>query len=407
MKKKIIIALVVLIVIVIIIANIKGSRKKVNVYTYKIKIGDVISYVSAPGHIISKNEVNISSQVMGKLIKIKYEEGDNVKKGDILATLDDFDERMTLKKAKSAYLAQKASVEYKRVIFEKQKVLFKKNFTSEESYQAQKLDYENALHILSQSEAQYKIAKKNLEYTRIISPINGTIIDKKVKEGETVIIGTMNNPGTVLFKVADLDNMQMKAMFDESDIPDIIKGMKARIVVDPMPEDTFKAVVSDIASAGDIIGAGTSGEITNFEVKADIINPSKKIKSGMGGNIDIISKLVKDVINVPLTAIQKRKIDDKLEKGIFILNNDKVHFKTVEVGITGENDIEIISGLNEGEIVIVGPYSSLKNLKDGDAVKVDEKKKEKGGKKKVSKEDISSDKKEENESDNRHHKKGE
>ncbi len=405
MKKKIIIALIILVVIIIIIANIKGSRKKVNVYTHKTEIGDVISYVSAPGHIISKNEVNISSQVMGKLIEIKYEEGDKVKKGDTLAILDDFDARMTLKKAKSGYMAQKASVEYKRAVFEKQKILFKKNFTSEESYQAQKLDCENALHLLSQSEAQYESAKKNLEHTRIISPINGTIIDKKVKEGETVIIGTMNNPGTVLFKVADLDNMQMEAMFDESDIPDIKKEMKARIVVDPIPEDTFEAIVSDIASAGDIIGSGTSGEITNFEVKADIINPSQKIKSGMGGNLDIISKSVEDVIKVPLTAIQKRKIDDKFEKGIFILNNGKVHFKTVEEGITGENDVEIISGLNEGEIVIIGPYSSMKNLKDGDIVKVDKKKEGKRGKKKVGKEDISSDQKE-NESDNKHYKNG-
>ncbi|RKX68874.1 hypothetical protein DRP43_05030, partial [candidate division TA06 bacterium] len=112
------------------------------------------------------------------------------------------------------------------------------------------------------------------------------------------------------------------------------------------------------------------------------------------------------VIKVPLTAIQKRKVDDKFEKGIFVLNNSNVHFKTVEVGITGENDVEIISGLDEGEIVIVGPYSSLKNLKDGDAVKVDEKKRKNRGEKEVNKKDISSDQKE-NELDNKHHKKGE
>lgn len=370
MKKFVIIGIVILVVVLIIIGNIVGGNKGVNVYTNKVARGNIISYVSAPGNIISKNQVNISSQVMGKVVKINVEEGDRVRKGDTLAILDDFDAKMNLQNAKSAYMSQKASYEYKKSVFEKQKSLYEKGYISEDKFRGEKLDYENAYNSMVQLESQYKKARKNLEYTRIISPINGTVISVKVKEGETVIIGTMNNPGTVLFTVADLEHMQMDALFDESDIPDIRKGMKARVVVAPLPDDTFKAVVTEVASAGKVVNLGTREEVVNFEVKADIIGNSKGIKNGMGGNIDIITKQKKDVLKIPLTAIQKRLINGKFTRGVFIYKNEKAHFKQVKTGISGEDDIEVTDGLKEGDIIISGPYSKLRKLKDGDRVKL-------------------------------------
>ncbi|NIA23322.1 MAG: HlyD family efflux transporter periplasmic adaptor subunit, partial [Proteobacteria bacterium] len=208
-----------------------------------------------------------------------------------------------------------------------------------------------------------------------------TVISVKVKEGETVIIGTMNNPGTVLFTVADLEHMQMDALFDESDIPDIKVGMKSRVVVDPLPDDTFKAVVTEVASAGKVVNIGTREEVVNFEVKADIIGDSKGIKNGMGGNIDIITKQKEDILKIPLTAIQKRLINGKFTKGVFLYKNGKALFKQVETGISGEDDIEVKDGLQEGDIIISGPYSKLRKLKDGDRVKLMKREKKHGTRK--------------------------
>ena len=381
MKKYIIIGAVVIVVVLIIIGNIVGGNKGINVYTSPVEKGKILSFVSAPGNIISRNQVNISSQVMGKITKINIIEGARVKKGDTLAILDDFDARMNLQNAKSAYLSQKATYEYKKKIFGKKKALFEKGYISEDKFMGDKLDYENTYNSMIQLEAQYKRAEKNLEYTRIISPINGTVISVNVKEGETVIVGTMNNPGTVLFTVADLDHMQMDAFFDESDIPDIKTGMRARIVVDPLPDDTFRAVVSEVASAGQVVMKGTREEVVNFEVKADIIGNSKGIKNGMGGNIDIITKQKNDVLKIPLTAIQRRMIDGKFKKGVFLYKNGKAVFRFIKTGVSGEDDIEVVKGLNEGDTVISGPYSNLRKLKNGDRVKLMERKKTHSSKK--------------------------
>jgi len=359
MKKKVIITTVVVgIIIILIIANL-ASSSGLQVQVEKVKRGVVKNIVSAPGTVESPNEVNISSDVMGKLVKLYVEEGDTVKEGNLLAKLDDTEARANYEKAKSFYESQKANYQQKKEEFQRKKVLYEKGLISKKEFDDAKTALLLAENSLKQAESDVVSAKDRLDKYTIKSPISGIVTQVKVKEGENVITGTMNNPGTVLLTITNIRQMDMVADVDESEIPLVNVGDTAEISIDAFPDTVFMGIVYNITGK-----PRSTGESVSFPVRIEILNPPEDIFPGMSGDCDIVVEKKTNVLRIPIQALVSRKKKD----GVFIVKDGKAVFTPVKKGMVGERYVEILEGVKEGDPVIIGPFKAIKEIKDGQRV---------------------------------------
>ncbi len=221
----------------------------------------------------------------------------------------------------------------------------------------------------------------NLSKTTFSAPIDGIITSLRVEEGEVAIIGTMNNPGTVLMTIADLSIMEVEVEVDETDVVNVRLGQKAEVHVDALPDQTIAGQVTEVGSSAlQKLGAVSSSteESKDFKVVVTLDNPPSSLKPGLSASADIISAKKTGVLAIPISALvlQEKKAQDKgrqeknEEEGVFVVNKEgRVSFKPVRKGITGDLNIEIVSGLEEGQEVVVGPYSALRQLKEGTLIK--------------------------------------
>jgi len=357
-KKWIIIGILAFVIILIVVFNVRG-KGAMQVEIEIVKKADVEKTVSSTGKITSAEEVNISSDIMGKLVKLYVKEGENVKRGDILAKLDDTDARANYEKSLSYYESQKTNYNTKKSDFERKKVLFEKNLISKKEYEDAESSLLVAENNLKQAEADVISSKYRLEKCTIVSPIDGIVTKIKVKEGENVITGTMNNPGTVLFVLSNINDIDLVADVNESEVPLISIGDSVRIDVDAFPDRKFNGYVYDISKYP---STSTTGVVT-YPVKIRIIDKDVKFYPGMTGNCEIIVEKKRETINVPLRALVKKK-----ENGVFVYKKGIARFTKVKTGLMGDLNVEIIDGLNEGDTIITGPFKILKELKDGQRV---------------------------------------
>ncbi len=371
MKKKIMIGVGILIVILIIIVmNVKFKGKTLVVKTEKVKIGKIETVVSAPGRVTPKNEVNISSDIMGKLIKLNVREGDKVKRGKVVAQLERTREEAAVEVTRSSLLSAEVSYELKQSTFERTKKLYEKSLISNEEFEVGRTELRMAELTVEERRASLKNARENLDKTIIRSPINGIVTWLNVEEGETVVTGTMNNPGTVLMVLSDMSQMEVECEVDESDIVDLEIGVTTDINVDAFGDTVFSGHLIEISNAGRSYGTGTQEEVTNFEVKVSFDNTDSRLRPGMSASVDIIVSQRDSVLKVPIQSVVERGKEEKKKEGVFLVTEGKVHFRKVKTGISSETEIEITEGLEKDDEVVSGSYSVLSNLKDGDNVKV-------------------------------------
>ena len=370
MKKKAIIGLsVVVVLIVIILVNVKFKGNEIYVKAEKVKKGTIKAIVSAPGRVTPKNKVNISSDIMGKLIKLNVKEGDKVKAGQILAELERSREEAAMESARSALKSAEANYNMKKSNFERRKTLYSKSLISKETFEADKTDLEMAKLAVEERKANLKQALENLYKTEIRSPIDGVVTKLNVEEGETVVTGTMNNPGTVLMTISDLSKMQVECDVDESDVVNIEIGQPAEITVDAIEDTIFNGKVVEVSNSGKTLYSGTQEEVTNFEIKVAFNKTDKRLRPGMSSTVDIITASKDSALKVPIQAVVEREIDNDKKTGVFIIKDGEAHFTPVETGIASETEMEITKGLKGTELVVTGSYSVLSTLKDGDNVK--------------------------------------
>jgi HlyD family secretion protein len=382
MKKKVIIGVsIVVVILIIIILNVKFKGNVVSVKVDSVRRGEVKSVVSAPGRISPENEVNISSDIMGKLVKLNIEDGDRVKKGQIVAELDRTREEAAVEIARSSLRSAEASFEMKSSSFERRQKLYEKQLISKEEFEAGNTEYKMAKLAVDERRASLKNALDNLEKTIIRSPLDGVVTRLNVEEGEIVVTGTMNNPGTVLMVLSDLAHMEVECDVDESDIVELELNQVAEIEVDAFGDTIFNGHVVEISNAGKTLYSGSQEEVTNFLVKVAFDSTDSRLRPGMSSSVDIVTALEESTLMVPIQCVVERgedeDEDEQKETGVFVVEKEKAVFKNVETGVSSETDIEIIEGVEEGEMVISGPYSILSKLNDGDNVKVKETPKEK------------------------------
>jgi len=256
-----------------------------------------------------------------------------------------------------------------------------------------------------QAAASLDQAEYNLSKTTINSPMNGVVTSLNAEVGEIVMIGTMNNPGTVIMAVSDMSEIETEVEVDETDIAGVKLGQEAKIEIDAYPDTVFKGKVTEIGHSARISGMGTQDQVTNFLVKVKLLDEVPSIRPGMSASVDITTDSRLDALNVPIQAVVMReqkgdtstvkeeekegalasvdsvskkgnKKDKKKKKeieGVFVIEEERAKFVEVKTGIADQQNIEIVTGINEDDMVVIGSYKILRTLKDGDKVKVTEK----------------------------------
>jgi HlyD family secretion protein len=359
-KKKLIIAASIIVILVIIIfANLKKTGG-VNVTVSKAEKGKIEEIVSAPGEIHAKEERKINAEVTAEVIKLYVEEGDWVKKEQILVKLDSTEQFAAYNRALANVNAQRADVEFKKEQMKRKKELYEKGLISRENYDNIATDVELAQSNLENAKTELNRARRMLERATIRSPIMGTVMEINKKEGEVVVAGTINNPGSIILTVSDLENIEMVADVNESEIPLVSIGDTARITVDAFPDTTFTGIVYYKAS---MPKEASSQAAVEFEVKISIPHHAGMLP-GMSSNCEIVTAKKDSVLRIPLQSLVTK---DK-KSGVYKIENDKTKFVETKTGITEGKWVEIKEGLLENDLVITGPIKTLMSLTDNQKV---------------------------------------
>jgi len=429
-RTKIIIAVVVVVVVAaIIIVNLKSSSgKTISVQTEQVKRGKLVHKVSGTGKIQPKVAVKISANVAARIIKIHVNEGDRVKKDQILVELDRtryeaavVQAKASLSSALAAARQQKASMEQSMSEYNRQQKLFEQGLTSQEvmessktTYEVAKARYEASLDQSTQAKAYLDQANDDLAKTTIRSPIDGVVTQLNKEEGE-IALGSQFQEDVIMV-VSALANIEAVVEVDENDVVNVSIGDSSRIRVDAFPDTVFVGKVSEIAHTATTKGQGTQEEVTNFEVKVTVTDSIKNVRPGMSANVDLVTDTRDQSLKIPIQAVTVRpksevmraitppkrnekkgtkeeknkemksqdssKVDstvvakkfgeDELQEVVFVVENKMAKIRKVKTGITGDTEIEILDGLKEGETVVTGSYRALsRDLKDGTNVKVE------------------------------------
>jgi len=400
----------------------KRSAKKEEgkeVETTQVKAITLTQTVSATGKVQPEIEVKISSEVSGEVIELPVKEGQAIKKGQLLVRVNpDLYESgvsrttASLSTSKAGLSQADAQLKEAKANYDRNQKLFEKGVISKSewdkivsAYEVAQASKKSAYYGVQSANASVTEARDNLNRTTIYSPVDGTISLLDIELGERVL-GTQQNIGTEIMRVANLNNMEVEVDVNENDIVKISVGNEADIEVDAYLKKKFKGVVTSISnSASDEL---TADQVTNFKVKVRILKESYEemlagkpgnyspFRPGMTATVDIITERKKDILAVPISAVVLRTdttavatqdapkdpaaapatgndteaVKKKFEC-VFVKSGDKAVLRTVTTGIQDDTNIEILSGLKKGDEVITGPYTLVsKELNPNDKVKI-------------------------------------
>jgi HlyD family secretion protein len=397
MKKKkwfIIIGAAIILAVFIIVALKSNQVKKTKATVEVARKGKITSIVTATGKVQAQADVEISADVMGRIEELPVIEGQRITRGQLLVKIDDRSRQMEVAQAKGSLLSAESAFENARIELQREKQLFEKGLSSQSRLDIAQNVYDQAQAQVQINQALLDRAQDQLDKCTIRSPMNGIVTKLNSEEGENVVIGTMNNPGTVIVVVSDLSAIEIEAEVDETDIASVAMGQDVEITLDAFPDTIFKGQVIQVGNSATASSFGISDQVTNFQVKILIVDSVKNIKPGMTASVDITTDSREDVIKVPAGAVVMRPEDTGEEKkenavkeggeadsvnkaedqekkeveGVFICRESKAKFVPVATGIRDQQNVEIISGLSDGDSVITGSYRTLRILKQDEAI---------------------------------------
>lgn len=415
MKKKTIIWIIVIVTILLIVLiggkkagwfGKSGNFKQIEVTN--ISLIDIVETVAATGKIQPEVEIKLSSEVSGEIIKLPIIEGQQVKKGDLLVSINPDlvqaqvnQSQASLQNIKAQLSQAEANLNNLKLNFERNKSLYEKGVISKSEWERTFTDYEvakanvkSAYYNVQSAESSVKQSRDNLARTSIFAPRDGTISKLSVELGERVV-GTAQMAGTEIVRVANLNNMEVEVDVNETDIVKVNVGDSTIVEVDAYLKREFKGIVTEIANTAE--NTLSVDQVTNFKVKVRILPESYKdlsadkpensspFRPGMTATVDIITNKKENIIGVPISAIViktdtssarskkiiKETISSKTEKFecVFVKIGDVAKLRVITTGIQDDSNIQITSGLKEGDEVITGPYNTVtKILKSGDQV---------------------------------------
>ena len=445
--KKVLIGVgVALLLVIIVSVTVYQSRKNlVTVQTGKAQKQNLASVVSASGEIKPKTYVNIGANAFGKIVKLHVKEGDRVKKGQLLAQLENVQSsadvsamRASVQAAETDSVAAEAATktamadlnraksdaERAKLDYDRAQGLYRDQLIAKQEYDAKKAAWESAdagvaqaLARLAQGKAQKdssdkRITQSSANLTRVAdvlrkttyeAPFDGVITNLPVREGETVVIGIQNSPGSTIMTLADMSVITSEVKVDETDIVNVRLGQPAEVTIDAIPRKTFHGTVTEIGNNAIVRSTGlatsqqssTSQEAKDFKVVVTLTDPPPDLRPGLSSTAKITTATRPNVLSIPIQALTIRSradLENKTgEKGavkaasapldpakqkeevqcVFVIRSKKAEYVPVDTGISGTTDIEITKGLQEGDEVITGSYKVLRTLKPGTTVKID------------------------------------
>ena len=369
----------------------RGTDAK-QVETQKVEYKLIKSSILASGTLAYREQVQLRSEVIGQVIELHVEEADVVKKDQPVITLEPKSYQAQVDQAEARVRIQQIAIERQKLLiktlgdrFERQKKMYTQDLVDQDSFEAieselalAKVDLRSLQESLTQARAALDQAEELLSKTRILSPIDGVVIQLDVKVGETVIAGTTNIPGSTMMVIADPSETLTEVQVDEADIAQVAEGQSADIFTAAYPDTPLPGTIQSIAT----VARQTPGQAgLSFLVKILLDEQDAfTIRPGMSVRADIYTSSSEETLAVPVQAVlydeetDEETDEDDAEKTrseqtyVFVMEDGKAKRKDVEIGISSDSDQEIKSGLNEGDIVISGPFRVLRNLADGDEV---------------------------------------
>jgi HlyD family secretion protein len=425
----------------------QSQKNVVTVQTGKVYKQDISSVVTASGQIKPKTIVNVGANAMGRIVRLFVREGDKVKKNQVLAQLENVQSaadvamtRATVSSSQTDAVAAEAAFNTAqaqlksstadlgraKLDYDRAENLYKDKLISKADYDTKKAAYEvaDAVHAqdvarVAQAKAQVesaegRVGQAKAQLTRVndvlskttyTAPFDGTVTNLPVHEGETVVMGIQNSPGSTLMTVADMSIITAEVQVDETDIVNVKLDQPAEVTIDAIPNQTFKGTVTEIGdnaiirSTGVSTSQSTAGtqEAKDFKVVVTLTNPPANLRPGLSATAKITTGTAKDAVAIPIQALTMRDKNDldaqkkpskpadktapaaapvKKEntdiQGVFVVTKSKkAEFHEVVTGLTGSTEIQVKSGLQPGDEIITGSYKVLKTLRNGAGVKVD------------------------------------
>lgn len=402
MKKVLIGIGVVAVLAVIVIASIRNRNgdKGVKVYAEPVAQRTISQIVKASGELQPRIQVNISAHVIGKIEKLFVEEGNTIQRGQpflrleqqaFIAQRDQF--AAQLASARTSVRQAEISLADSRLKLDRAKRLQTEGIASREQLEAAQLAessaqlrLEEARESVSQMKAGLEKAQDDLSKTTVYAPLTGRVIALNAKEGEVVVSGTMNNPGSVIGTIADMAEILAEVDVDETEIVNVQMSQEVVLKVDALPGREYRGRVVEIGSSG--YNRAAQPDVTFFKVKIFLENPGPELRAKMSVRAEIKTATHENALAVPIQAVVEREPvagdgkttatasgssgDGKEEdvKVVFTIENGKAVQRPVTTGLSDETHVELLSGLKVGEQVVTGPYRTLRDLKHGDAVQI-------------------------------------
>jgi HlyD family secretion protein len=450
-RKKIIIAVVVIVIAAAAVAaNVYYRRDTgITVTAEALRTRNLEALVSASGKIQPKKQVNISANRMGRVTRLAVEEGQRVKEGQFLLEIDPRQlegqlqrsvagvaaaesglqgARLSVQQAEINLEQAQASLDLARQNLKRQQDLWKGDLTTREALEraqnevtlretdvkGRQQDIKSRQQEIQTREQQIKQEQAGLSTTRydltqitITSPIDGIIVRRNIEEGETAVVGTMNNAGSNLLTVADMSVLEAEVEVDETDIPTVALGQAAKVTIDAVPDRTFRGRVTEIGNSP-IQTAQTGGQrqATTFKVVITIEEEVPDVRPGFTCTAEITTASRTNALSVPIQALTVRELlfdakgnfvreeqsgrrnagattastpaepppghTRKETEGVFVFRDGRAVFTPVKTGVAGEQYFEVLEGLKAGDQVITGPFASVRALPDGEKVKLEQ-----------------------------------
>ena len=436
-KKVLIVLGVVLVGAAVVAANLYYRRDTgLNVQAEALRARDLEAIVSASGKVQPKRQVNVSANTTGRVTRVAVEEGQRVKAGQFLLEIDPKQLEGQMQRGEASVAAAQSSLQSARTQVEqgranldlarqnlkRQEDLWKEGLTTKENLEkaqndvtvregdlrARTQDIETNEQRIKQEQASLSTTRYNLNQIIITAPMDGLVTRRSIEEGETAVLGTMNNAGSVLLTIADMSVIEAEVEVDETEIPTVALNQEAKVTIDAVPDRTFKGRVTEIGNSPIQTSTQSSGQrqATTFKVVITLEEPVPDIRPGFTCTAEITTAKRKDVVAVPIQALTVREMlyNDKGEmvretpnrrrrgtnietplsasnepppghtrketEGVFAIRDGKAIYLPVKVGIAGEQYFEVLDGLKAGDQVITGPFASVRELSDGQTVKI-------------------------------------
>ena len=405
-RRKVLIGVGILAVLIVAgVLSVRGSQDRgAEVRFEEIGRRDLVATVTANGYIRARRSVDISADVSGRVVQLNIDEGDEVEEGEILLRIDPTQWEAILARnqaSQSQALAQAKQQEANLIRtqreYERASSLWARDSTlisrqqledAETNLEVQRTLGESAQFGVEQANASVREARENLAKTVIRAPMSGKVTRLNIEQGETAIIGTMNNPGSLLLTISDLSVIEAVMEVDETDVPEIAIGDSAVVELDAFPDQEFTGRVTEIGNSAirpPSQNTGGQTQTIDFEVVITLTDPVVELRPDLSSTAEIVTERRDDAIAAPIIAVTVRdEGDDEDEgeegedsegddvpqqEGVFVLQDGTAKFVEVEVGIAGQDYFEILSGLSGGETVVSGPYQVVRTLRDGDPVR--------------------------------------